>query len=59
MMEEKEKGIFSRLFGKGSSTCCKVRIEELPEEDEKESKKQGAADRNKADRVHRDGQNGP
>ena len=44
MMEEKEKGIFSRLFGKGSSACCKVRIEELPEEEEKESEKQGAAD---------------
>lgn len=34
-MTEK-KGLFSRFFGKQGSSCCDVRIEEIPEEEDRE-----------------------
>jgi len=35
MPEEKKKGFFSKIFGGGQGCCCNLRIEEVPESDEK------------------------
>lgn len=40
MTEKKKKGLFSMLFGKRDSGCCDMKIEEVAEEEERETGKE-------------------
>ena len=45
MTEEKKKGFFANLFGTPKSSCCSVRIEEVPEEENQEVEKKETGDK--------------
>lgn len=48
MTDEKKKGLFSKLFGAGKSSCCNVQIVEMIEEDNKEVDKKETEDKNRS-----------
>lgn len=35
MEDEKNKGLFSKIFGKKKSSCCNIKIEEITDDEEK------------------------
>jgi hypothetical protein len=37
-MAEQKKGLWSRLFGGGQGSCCNVRIEEVPDEEQTQAR---------------------
>ncbi len=45
MTEEKKKGILSKLFGTGKSSCCDVKIEEVTEDKKDKDDKKGDSDK--------------